>query len=119
MRCITHASYSQEMPARGQTFVKPSQTIPGMVPSLRDLIERYTRGEGIEQFNPVYTDSDLIPDNLERMDVFERMQYSKDLKESIAFERQKLGRAKAEKTAEPNPVPEKKPEEKPVEKVDS
>jgi len=113
MRMFTHASYAQEAKPRGEVFTKPSQTVPGMVPDLRDLIDRYVRGEHVEQFNPVYIDNDLVPDNFERMDVFDRAELAHELKLGIEQTRQRLGRKKPEKTQEavPDPVPPQKVEE--------
>lgn len=95
----------QEAKPRGEVYTLPSMTVPGMVMPLRELIDRYVRGEHVEQFEPVFTDNQFIPDKLELMDVFDRAEYAKELKHSIALERERLGRKKAEKTKEPDPVP--------------
>lgn len=87
---VTQATYALgfgNMPFEAPTTL-PSQTVPGMTMSLRQLVERYTRGEPVPAFTPVFVgDDDVIPDNLERMDVQDKLMLSKDLADAIQTER--------------------------------
>lgn len=66
----------------------PSQTVPGMTMSMRELVNRYVRGEPVPTFTPQYNaDSDIIPDNLERMDVQEKLMLAKNVRDAIQTER--------------------------------
>jgi len=66
----------------------PSQTVPGMTLSLRELVNRYVRGESVPVFTPQYNaDDDIIPHDLERMDVQDKLMFAKDLRHAIQTER--------------------------------
>lgn len=68
----------------------PSQTVPGMTLSLRDLVERYTRGLDVQMFQPVYDgDDDFMPPNLDKMTEIERIDLSRDIGEAIFEHRSK------------------------------
>lgn len=65
----------------GEVNTKPSLSIPGQTLSLEELIRRYTRGQSVETFAPVYHgDDDLIPVNWERMSEMERLDLSREIK---------------------------------------
>lgn len=64
-------------------FKGPSLTIPGQTLSLRDLLERYVMSGTVETHRGVY-DSDLdLPDNIEKMDVFEKLDLAKNIRDGI------------------------------------
>lgn len=111
MKIRNHANYLEQGNPSGENFTLPSQTIPGMVPTLRELLEKYVRGENVTQFNPIYDDNPLIPDNFERLDFAEREAYLADIKEVVRETRSRLGRSKPEKTDEADPQPVEKFEE--------
>ncbi|AXL15344.1 hypothetical protein [Microviridae sp.] len=64
-------------------FTQPSLTVPGQTLSLRELLERYVMGGQIEQFKGVYDGDSDLPDNLEQMDTFEKLDLARNLRESI------------------------------------
>lgn len=72
----------------------PSLTVPGMSMSMRELVQRYTRGESVPTFTPQFHGHDeLVPDNLERLDVQERLMLSQDLRHAIQTERSRRSSA--------------------------
>lgn len=111
MKIRNHSNYLAEGNPSGEVFKLPSLTVPGMVPSLRELLDRYVRGENVAQFNPIYDDNPLIPDNFERLDFAEREEYLADIKEVVKETRSRMGRSKPEKTVEADPQPVEKFEE--------
>jgi len=111
MKIRNHSNYLELGNPSGEDFTLPSQTIPGMVPTLRELLDKYVRGETVTQFNPIYDDNPLVPDNFERLDFAEREEYLADIKEVVKETRSRLGRIQAEKTKEPDPEPIEKPVE--------
>lgn len=69
----------------------PSKTVPDMSLSLRDLLDRHTRGGGVKTFNPVFTgENSRIPDGLELMSKVERAQLVKDTSDFIATTRGRM-----------------------------
>lgn len=75
----------------------PSKTVPDMSLSLRDLLDRHTRGGQVKTFNPVFTgESSRVPDGLELMSKVERAQLVKDTSDFIATTR---GRMQSRKQA--------------------
>lgn len=67
-------------PAVSEVNILPSRTVPDQALSLREMVARYAQGGTVEMFQPVYTDNDLIPDNWERWDEIDRIEYSRALK---------------------------------------
>jgi hypothetical protein len=48
--------------------MEPSQTVPDMTLSLQELVERYTRGQSVATFTPVYYGED------EEFDIFSKQE---------------------------------------------
>jgi len=69
--------------ANGEVFTLPSLTIPGQSLSLKTLLERYVKGGAVAVFPPVYSDDPLIPDDLERMDEIERIEFARGIKTAL------------------------------------
>lgn len=67
----------------GEVNLIPSQTVPGMTLSLKDLLARYVRGEDVTTFTPVFTDDAAIPDDLERLDYLDRLSLSRVIREEL------------------------------------
>lgn len=67
-------------PAVSEVNILPSRTVPDQALSLREMVARYAQGGSVEMFQPVYTDNELIPDNWERWDEIDRIEYSRALK---------------------------------------
>lgn len=84
----------------------PSETQPGMALTMRQLMDKYVRGQAT--FVPVYTDDPDIPDNIERMDNIDRLDMARDLRGYIdrgqeeLFQRQE--ERKKKKVAPPSPT---------------
>lgn len=64
------------------TFTQPSLTVPGQTLSLRELLERYVVSGTVETHRGVY-DMEL-PENFEKMDVFEKLDMAAQLRQGIA-----------------------------------
>lgn len=67
-------------PAVSEQNILPSRTVPDQALSLREMVARYAQGGSVEMFQPVYTDNELIPDNWERWDKIDRIEYARALK---------------------------------------
>jgi len=76
-------SQGKRLPIGGETTNTPSKTVPGQQLSLRQLIERYSRGAHVEVFEGSYS-TDPTFDNMERLDKVERLEAAKQVKQSIA-----------------------------------
>lgn len=85
----------------GEAPTGPGVTVPGMTLSLGDLLKRYVRGGQVTTFTPVYTDDEMIPDDLERMDEIERIEAARALAGSIDEFRTGLGNKKRAKSEPP------------------
>lgn len=115
---VNHYQYSMGLhnPHAEPGAKQPSLTVPGMTLSLKQLVERYTRGGNVAMFNPVYTDDLDIPDNLERMDPMERLDHARQIQQGISEYRMKKineARQAAADKKEPVKEPVKEPEPKP------
>jgi len=87
---VTQATFATgcSNPVREPVNSLPSLTVPGMTLSLRDLVQRYTRGESVPTFTPQFHgDDELMPQHLERMDVQDKLMLSKELSNAIQTER--------------------------------
>lgn len=90
---------------------KVSATIPGQTLSLKELLTRYTRGQSIETFTPVY-DEGYYPDT-SRMDKLDKLDLARQLKTSIEDIQKRKPKADSG-----DPAPQDKPGDKPAEKND-
>lgn len=82
-------------PSPGKHFTEPSVTVPGQTLPLKVLLERYVRGGDVQVFPGVY--DDVLPDNIEKMDVFERLELASALKSVV--------KTKVVKGLKPEPIP--------------
>ncbi len=64
--------------------MEPSQTVPDMTLSLQELVQRYTRGQSVATFTPVYYGEDEEFADVSRMDPMERLEYARFIREKIA-----------------------------------
>jgi len=87
--CSNRCNYSVTGNVEGEKFTLPSLTIPGQTLSLKELLEKYVRGQDVTVFEGVYNDDD-IPDNLELMTEIERIDAARNLKDAIDVERERL-----------------------------
>lgn len=79
-----------------EVFTKPSQTVPGMVMSLSEMLARYVRGEQVTVFTPVYAGNDELMPDVERMDAMDRLDLARSLRSSIDVERNRPRRKPAD-----------------------
>lgn len=94
----------------GEINNEPSLTVPNMTMSLEEILTRYTRGGEIATLTPVYQEHDEFDESpdLQKMDAVEKLQYAKDIRDSIAeFQSQK----KVHTEPKPEPKPEPKEEQ--------
>jgi hypothetical protein len=64
--------------------MEPSQTVPDMTLSLSELVQRYTRGQSVATFTPVYHGEEEEFADVSRMDTIERIEYARYIREKIA-----------------------------------
>lgn len=95
----------------GEKNFSVSRTIPDQVMSVGEILQRYVRGQSIDAVPPVYTESDLVPVNWERMDEIERIEYTRTQKK---FLKEAVGRIQAEKTTDAVSAPETSKRVEPV-----
>lgn len=93
----------------GEVNTMPSCTVPDQALSVRAILERYVRGQSVENFPGVYTDSDLVPVGWERMDQIERMDYARAMKDDLIAKNPKRQKDSSPAPA-PAPVPVPVPE---------
>jgi len=75
--------------------MEPSQTVPDMTLSLQELVERYTRGQSVATFTPVYYGEDEEFADVSRMDPIERIEYARYIREQISTARHSLAEHQA------------------------
>jgi len=105
MTIVNHSNYPFRSSMIFEHHTKASLTVPGQTLSLKQILEKYVRGEHVEVFTPVFTDED-IPADLERMTEIDRLELARDIKEKIEVVQK--ASAKQQKAAE-MPIPVAKP----------
>ncbi len=75
--------------------MEPSQTVPDMTLSLQELVERYTRGQSVATFTPVYYGEEEEFADVSRMDPIERIEYARYIREQISTARHSLAEQQA------------------------
>lgn len=98
----------RQVPFTGEVNNSPSLTIPDQSQSLETLLDRYTTGQAVPLYKPVYNES--FTDQIERMDPVERIVYARELKSKskeleTLIKTQKDRADKAPKFIEPQPTP--------------
>lgn len=79
-KCRTWATYKFDLKKDGEINDQPSLTVPDQVLSIHEILARFTRGQSVATLTPVWG-SDM-PD-IENMDPIERMEYAKNLRDSV------------------------------------
>lgn len=118
MRIVNWSNYTTKHNANPEGSKGPSKTIPGQSMPLKELVSRYMRGQNVIVHEGVFSDETMIPDNLERMDPMDRIDYARQLREGIK-EIQTKPRPKPTpvvKPTEPYPAPQDNPTERPDQK---
>lgn len=99
---ITQRNYPEEVLQYGQHMEMPkgdSLTVPNQTLSLRDLLERYVMSGTTEVFPATYTgmEENILPDDIEKLDPFQRRDLAAQLGEYIAEGQQKIIEANEKK----------------------
>lgn len=109
----------------GELITQPNMTI-----SLKELLKRYVRGGEVATFQPVYQEGDDFDDSpdLMKMDALEKLEYAKQIKQTIAETQKRLNteihdpktndfvpggqsiKPEPEKKADPTPTPTPEPQ---------
>lgn len=97
-------NFDFEKDVRKEEFTQPSLTVPHHTMSLKELVDRFTRGDSINVLDPDYAIEDEEYDELDlidvsRLDEIEKLEFAKDLKNAIADEKAALA-ARAERREE-------------------
>lgn len=69
--------------ASKETFSLPSMTVPDQTLSLKTLLERYTRGQSVATFKPVYLGDEEEFAQFDSMDRLEKIDHLNNLKQQI------------------------------------
>ncbi|MEM2002479.1 MAG: hypothetical protein QXT77_07540 [Candidatus Methanomethylicaceae archaeon] len=81
----------------------PSMTVPDMTMSLQELLKRYTRGGEVATFQPVYQQTDDFENDpdISKMDATEKLEYARQIRESISEYQRNANRNKTANSADP------------------
>lgn len=82
MTIVNNYRYNHEDPTHFETPSGDSMTVPNMTMSPSEILERFTRGQQVATFTPVYRGEDEYP-NIEAMDPMERLDYARSIKEQL------------------------------------
>lgn len=89
MKNVQISSYFQRKKIKGAVNTLPSLTMPDMALSMRQILERFARGQSIPQNNTAhYSEEDLT--EFEKMDKFEKMDAAAMIREDIKQMQQDL-----------------------------
>lgn len=97
---INQHTYRMKNHRRYETNAKPSLTVPGQTLSLKELLARYTRGQSVETFTPIYDDG-YYPET-DRMDKIEKIELARSLRGAI----DDIQKRPKPKPTKPEPAPQ-------------
>lgn len=106
---INQHTYHKKNNRRYEQNDKPSLTVPGQTLSLKELLNRFTRGQSVETFQPVYDDG-YYPET-DRLDKLEKLDLARSLKGAI----QDIQKRPKPQKPDPAPIPEPAPAPNPLE----
>jgi len=89
----------------GEVNNLPSLTVPDQTLSLRELVARFTRGQNVATFEPVFdddADSDLWLPDTNRMTFDEKIDYLENLKDQTAAVKSDLLKRSKKKSSPPS-----------------
>lgn len=114
---VSPHNYRFELDHDGETNTEPSLTTPDQTMSLREMLTRYSRGQSVPTFDPVYDQDEDMPD-ISTMSKIQIEELRQDVLGEIQFQQYELNR-KAEAAAEEHKTKAKtkakaKPAAKPV-----
>jgi hypothetical protein len=72
--------YTEE---QGEVSYLPSMTIPDQTMSIRNIVDRYTRGLPVTGFTPVYEGEDFYMPDPRTLDLVERQELADQVKEEV------------------------------------
>lgn len=82
---------------KGEMNNKPSMTIPDQTMGITELLQRFTRGQSVATFEPIYEFEDDVPmedmidmPDISKLDVFDKMELGRQVQEAIKDTREKL-----------------------------
>lgn len=81
----------------GEICSGKSQTIPDQAMTIRQIIDRFVRGQDVQRFDAQYVDDPLLPPQFDRFDEIEKAEYAFELGQAL------MGR-KPKPDPKPNPV---------------
>jgi len=81
MRLVNFSTFTS-MVRWGERFTLPSKTVPNMTLSLKELLERYVRGQDVSVFDGSYDADDDMPD-ISRLDQMERLDLARNIRAEI------------------------------------
>lgn len=113
MSVANWANYSQQSKGRAEHFKRPSLTVPGQTLSLKQLLDRYVKGQDVDVFTPQYSEDPDIPDNLEKMDTLEKLDLAQNIRRGIKSFREQIVE-NFKNAPKPEPSQPGVPTEKPV-----
>ena len=68
---------------KGEVNNLPSMTIPDQTMSIRNIIDRYTRGLPVTGFTPVYDGEDFFMPDPKTLDLVERQEMAEQIKQRV------------------------------------
>jgi len=89
---------------KGFEFTQPSVTVPGQVHSIKQILERFRRGQGVQSFPGVYNPE--VPPGYETMDKIERIEAAREQAAKVSRMRADLLRKEANEKAAKQAVKE-------------
>ena len=91
-----------------KAFTQPTRTIPDQSLSIREILERYSRGLPLDVKEPIWDDNaddfDYIPDP-RRLDLADREEFAANAKAELDVFKKKLSEKSINKLAEPEIAP--------------
>lgn len=81
-----HYNYNPSAEGHTEKFTKPSETVPDQTMGIREILDRFTRGQKVQTLKPVWYDENNISEfegHFDKMDRLERIDYLKEVKQSI------------------------------------
>lgn len=104
---VKHYFNRHLFPYNGKEFTMPSETIPDQSKSIREILDRYTRGLPLEARTPIWDDyadeNDVVPDP-RTMDLSERQEFAQQAKEELELIKSKIAEKKTRKPIVEPPI---------------
>lgn len=101
-------NYNYELDRDGEVNTLPTLTVPDQTMSLRDMLLRYSRGQSVPTFEPIFDGDEDFPD-ISRMSKIELEELRQDVLGEIEYQRYQLQQREAasaaDATSSGDPVP--------------